>query len=257
MFKIVYFRRKNNTLWRLSDNIPLFISTFAALTFVMRKEMQTLLDDIELDIQELKCLMQAVSADANPALRVVARRHIQQMRARLDALQQSLDETPVVETVAPVTQTVVTPVTQTVVTPVTQSVVTPVSPIVSSEPLPAADIKEVETEAIVISESAEATPAVIVDTPKPMEPQPVASPILAERIKPATDLRHAISLNDSFRFAREIFGGDTARMNEVIRQLGAASSLDEALTLFSSAVQSDEENETLADFIELLKKYFS
>lgn len=249
MSEIVYFRRKNNTLWRLSDNNPLFISTFAALTFVMRKEMQTLLDDIELDIQELKCLMQAVSADANPALRVVARRHIQQMRARLDALQNLLDEVPAAETVAPA-----------VITPV---VVDSVTPVVSSEPMPAAVIEpapvieEVVTEVTVMPEPVAVTPVVMEETPKPIEPQPIASPILAERIKPATDLRHAISLNDSFRFAREIFGGDTARMNEVIRQLGAASSLDEALTLFSSTVQADEENETVADFIELLKKYFS
>lgn len=200
--------------------------------------MQTLLNDIELDIQELKCLMQAVSADANPALRVVARRHIQQMRARLDALQELLDEVPAAETVAPV-------------------VIAPASPVVSSEAMPTAIIEETVTEVTVIPESVETTPVVIVDTPKPIEPQPTASPILAERIKPATDLRHAISLNDSFRFAREIFGGDTARMNEVIRQLGAASSLDEALSLFSSTVQADEENETVADFIELLKKYFS
>lgn len=200
--------------------------------------MQTLLNDIELDIQELKCLMQAVSADANPALRVVARRHIQQMRARLDALQELLDEVPAAETVAPV-------------------VIAPASPVVSSEAMPTDIIEETVTEVTVIPESVETTPVVIVDTPKPIEPQPTASPILAERIKPATDLRHAISLNDSFRFAREIFGGDTARMNEVIRQLGAASSLDEALSLFSSTVQADEENETVADFIELLKKYFS
>ena len=54
--------------------------------------MQTLLNDIELDIQELKCLMQAISNDANPALRIVAKRNIQQMKARLDALQKMLDE---------------------------------------------------------------------------------------------------------------------------------------------------------------------
>lgn len=213
----------------------------------MLKEMQTLLDDIELDIQELKCLMQAVSADANPALRVVARRHIQQMRARLDALQNLLDEVPAAETVAPAPPVVVTPV----------------APIVSSEPMPAAVIEpapvieEVVTEVTVMPEPVAVTPVVMEETPRPIEPQPIASPILAERIKPATDLRHAISLNDSFRFAREIFGGDTARMNEVIRRLGAASSLDEALSLFSSTVQADEENETVADFIELLKKYFS
>ena len=47
-------------------------------------------------------------------------------------------------------------------------------------------------------------------------------------------------------------------MNEVIRQLGAAPSLEKALELFfSSTVNPDEENETVVDFIELLKKYFS
>ena len=40
--------------------------------------MQTLLNDIELDIQELKCLMQAISSDANPTLKIVAKRNIQQ-----------------------------------------------------------------------------------------------------------------------------------------------------------------------------------
>ena len=45
------------------------------------------------------------------------------------------------------------------------------------------------------------------------EEQPSPSAILGERIKPATDLRHAVSLNDSFRFTRELFGGDAARMN--------------------------------------------
>ena len=97
----------------------------------------------------------------------------------------------------------------------------------------------------------------------PVETAPVsdiaapASPILAERIKPAKDLRHAISLNDSFRFTRELFNGDTARMNEVVRRLGEASSLDEAMAVFISTVRPDEENEATADFVELLKKYFS
>ena len=42
----------------------------------MRKEMQTLLDDIELDIQELKYLMKVLATDANPTLKVVAKRNI-------------------------------------------------------------------------------------------------------------------------------------------------------------------------------------
>ena len=193
----------------------------------MRKEMQTLLDDIELDIQELKYLMQVLATDANPTLKVVAKRNIQQMRARLDALQKLLDETPVEEVAIPEA---------------------PVAPVVIPEPATAPEpVKSIPVEPVVV-EITKSEPSAIISS---------ASPILAERIKPATDLRHAISLNDSFRFAREIFGGDTARMNEVIRQLGAAPSLEKALELFSSTVNPDEENETVVDFIELLKKYFS
>ena len=210
----------------------------------MRKEMQTLLDDIELDIQELKYLMQVLATDANPTLKVVAKRNIQQMRARLDALQKLLDETPVEEVVIPEA-----PVAS-VVIPEPAAAPEPVKPTPVEEPVVVEITKPVE----VVSPKPESTP-------KPeSEPSAIissASPILAERIKPATDLRHAISLNDSFRFAREIFGGDTARMNEVIRQLGAAPSLEKALELFSSTVNPDEENETVVDFIELLKKYFS
>ena len=210
----------------------------------MRKEMQTLLDDIELDIQELKYLMQVLATDANPTLKVVAKRNIQQMRARLDALQKLLDETPVEEVAI---------------------AEAPVAPVVIPEPAAAPElVKPTPVEEPVV---VEITKPVEIVSPKPEStPKPEsessaiissASPILAERIKPATDLRHAISLNDSFRFAREIFGGDTARMNEVIRQLGAAPSLEKALELFSSTVNPDEENETVVDFIELLKKYFS
>ena len=210
----------------------------------MRKEMQTLLDDIELDIQELKYLMQVLATDANPTLKVVAKRNIQQMRARLDALQKLLDETPVEEVAIP--EAPVAPV----VIPESAAAPEPVKPTPVEEPVVVEITKSVE----IVSPKPESTP-------KPeSEPSAIissASPILAERIKPATDLRHAISLNDSFRFAREIFGGDTARMNEVIRQLGAAPSLEKALELFSSTVNPDEENETVVDFIELLKKYFS
>lgn len=177
----------------------------------MRKEMQTLLDDIELDIQELKYLMQTITAEPDSKLRIVAKRSIQQMRARLDELQKVLEETGSKVEEPQIVEIKVPELTG------------PVSP--KHEP-----------------EAPSSSPA---------------SPILAERIKPAIDLRHAISLNDSFRFAREIFGGNTARMNEVIRQLGDAPSLDKALELFSSLVNPDEENEAVVDFVELLKKYFS
>lgn len=156
------------------------------------KDMQTLLNDIELDIQELKCLMQAISSDANPTLKIVAKRNIQQMKARLEALQELLEEAPTA---------VVSPLEDSpaVTTPLTE----PISPV---EP-------------------------VVPDTVKMVCEEPETVPILAERIKPAKDLKHAISLNDSFRFVRELFAGDAARMNEVVRRLGEAPSLDKAMDI--------------------------
>ncbi len=171
--------------------------------------MQTLLNDIELDIQELKFLLQTVSTDANPMLRIVAKRNIRQMQARLDALQRLLEATPAGQTLV-------------------------------------AELPDTE-QPIAEGKSADLETA---------QPVAVPPPILAESIKPAADLRHAISLNDSFRFMRELFGGDAAKMNAVVAQLSEASSLDKAIDIFTSEVHPDEENEAAADFMELLRKYF-
>lgn len=171
--------------------------------------MQTLLNDIELDIQELKCLMQAITGDANSALRVVAKRSIQQMKTHLDELHKLLDEVPEV-------------------------VSTVIQAIKVEQEQPIANVAEP------VQSSASSS-----------------SPILAECIRPSTDLRHSISLNDSFRFIRELFNGDSSQMNEIVRQLGEAPTLDKAMDIFNSEVHPAEENEAAADFIELLKKYFS
>lgn len=154
--------------------------------------MQALLDDIELDIQELKCLIGAVSNQPDSALKNVAKRNILQMRSRLDLLLQRLDELPA--SVAP-------------------------------------------------------QPEIVVES--------VSSTILADRIKPANDLRRSISLNDSFRFSRELFGNDAELMNRIVQQISEMNSLDMALAFTASKVKVDEENEAMADFVELLKKYFN
>ncbi len=84
-----------------------------------------------------------------------------------------------------------------------------------------------------------------------------SSSVLGESIKTSAGLRHSISLNDSFRFSRELFGGDVELMNRVVEQLSAMSSYKTAVAFLSSKVNFNEENETLSDFLELLKKYFN
>ncbi|MEG2071517.1 MAG: hypothetical protein RR034_09110, partial [Bacteroidales bacterium] len=53
--------------------------------------MQGLLANIELDIQELKCLVGAFSQEPNAILRGVLKRNILQLHKRLDLLSQQLD----------------------------------------------------------------------------------------------------------------------------------------------------------------------
>ena len=89
-----------------------------------------------------------------------------------------------------------------------------------------------------------------------METIVVSSRSLAERIKMASDLSRSISLNDSFRFSRELFGGSMEQMNNVLHQIGEMSSLDAALVFLSSKIKVDEENEAMNDFVELLRKHF-
>ena len=176
--------------------------------------MLTILNDIELDMAELKCLIQAMGTDNNPALAEVARRNIRRMQRHLEDLAGSLQDfdDAKVPPSPPFPQTLSTPAPS------------PASPHTGQA-------------------SQEET------VPKP-------ATILAERIRPAVDLRHALSLNDKFRFSRELFGGDTARMNEVLNRIGQADSLDEALDIFTQEAHPEEGNEAANDFNELLKKYF-
>ena len=177
--------------------------------------MQILLNDIELDVQELKCLLQAVESGGGTALKSVAKRSIRQMQERLENLSQMLDRLEE-------TQTGEEPV-----------------PEVVSGPQHQADEGRFDVGGAV-RQAEEAAPA-----------------ILADRIRPIADLRHAISLNDSFRFTRELFAGNAALMNETVARIACVGSLEQATALLQASASWDEENEAAADFMELLKKYFS
>lgn len=223
-------------------------------------DMQALLNDIELDIQELKCLMEAVSRKPDSALREVAKRNIVQMRGRLDILLEQLDRGAIPENELP------------------DRIINPMPEPVSAA---AAEEEEEEEEEIVVGNpEKDEEPVIVPEAPEMPEPEQLelpevtvepaqsaevsmkietntaSTPILAERIKTAGDLRRSISLNDSFRFSRELFGGSMEQMNHVLQQIGEMHSLDAALVFLSSKIKVEEENEAKADLVELLKKYF-
>ncbi len=225
-------------------------------------DMQALLNDIELDIQELKCLMEAVSRKPDSALREVAKRNIVQMRGRLDILLEQLDRGALPENELP------------------ERIIKPMPEPVSAATAAAEEKEEEEEEIVVGNPEKDEEPVIVPEAPEmpeseqlelpevtvepaqsaevsmKIETNTASTPILAERIKTAGDLRRSISLNDSFRFSRELFGGSMEQMNHVLQQIGEMHSLDAALVFLSSKIKVEEENEAKADLVELLKKYF-
>ncbi|MCP3894183.1 MAG: hypothetical protein GY706_06090, partial [Bacteroides sp.] len=210
--------------------------------------MQGLLTDIELDIQELRYLTEAFLREPNAMLREVLKRNILQMRGRLDSMLQQLDVVEPVQEKRPIVKESI--VKEPVVKGEVAVAVVPVeAPVIEAPVIEARIVEPPVAEEKVIEEP-------IVEEPLDKEcVEP--TPILAERIRTGADLRRSISLNDSFRFSRELFGHDPELMNRVLQQIGEMSSYQAAVSFLTSKVHVEEENEAMNDLLELLKKYFN
>ena len=240
---------------------------------------QKLLTDIELDVHELKYLMDSFTKEPTPTLSELLKRSITRMQGRLDELQQEVDAVQVISPSA-VEETaeeedevagseedspVIIQSLESVVVKEDEegeAIVAEEKPVViaaaaetAAEEAAAAEEEEEEEE-----EEGKKEEPVIVEEPvvetvvKEEEPK---SAVLGESLKLSAGLRHAISLNDSFRFSRELFGGNTDLMNRVIEQISVMSSYKTAVAFLSSKVELNEEKEAVNDFLELLKKYFN
>lgn len=220
---------------------------------------QKLLTDIELDVHELKYLMDSFTKEPTPTLSELLKRSITRMQGRLDELQQEVDAVQVISPSA-VEETAEEE------DEVAGSEVDSPSIIQSLE---SAVVKEDEEGEIIVAE--EKPVVVVTEEGKKEEPAIVEEPVvetvvkeeepksvvLGESLKLSAGLRHAISLNDSFRFSRELFGGDTELMNRVIEQISVMGSYKTAVAFLSSKVELNEEKEAVNDFLELLKKFFN
>ena len=74
--------------------------------------------------------------------------------------------------------------------------------------------------------------------------------------KNLSDFRKAFSLNDRFRFRRELFGGNEEKMNKAISDLNDLSSYEESVTYLNKVLNWNIEDASVADFIKLLEKRF-
>ena len=235
---------------------------------------QKLLTDIELDVHELKYLMDSFTKEPTPTLSELLKRSITRMQGRLDELQQEVDAVQVIspsaveETAEEEDEVAGSEEDSPVIIQSLESVVVkedeegeaivaeekPVVIAAAAETAAAAAEEEEEEEEGKKEESAIVEEPVVETVVKEEEPK---SAVLGESLKLSAGLRHAISLNDSFRFSRELFGGDTDLMNRVIEQISVMSSYKTAVAFLSSKVELNEEKEAVNDFLELLKKFFN
>ena len=239
---------------------------------------QKLLTDIELDVHELKYLMDSFTKEPTPTLSELLKRSITRMQGRLDELQQEVDAVQVIspsaveETAEEEDEVAGSEEDSPVIIQSLESVVVKEDEegeaiVAEEKPVVIAAAAETAAEAAAEEEEEEEEeeegkkeePAIVeepvVETVvKEEEPK---SAVLGESLKLSAGLRHAISLNDSFRFSRELFGGDTDLMNRVIEQISVMSSYKTAVAFLSSKVELNEEKEAVNDFLELLKKFFN
>ena len=117
----------------------------------------------------------------------------------------------------------------------------------------------VETPALPVEETPKETPVRKEVDPAPVIPVAAKGNVslndLLEK-KNLSDFRKAFSLNDRFRFRRDLFHGNEEQMNQVIADLNQIDSLDEALRFIDTNLSWDMNNETVADFIKLLEKRY-
>ncbi len=71
-----------------------------------------------------------------------------------------------------------------------------------------------------------------------------------------SDFRKAFSLNDRFRFRRELFGGNEEKMNMVIADLNDIQSYEEAMDYLNNILKWNLEDPAVTDFIKMLEKRY-
>ena len=243
---------------------------------------QKLLTDIELDVHELKYLMDSFTKEPTPTLSELLKRSITRMQGRLDELQQEVDAVQVIspsaveETAEEEDEVAGSEEDSPVIIQSLESVVVKEDEegeaiVAEEKPVVIAAAAETAAEEAAAEEAAAEAADEEEEEGKKEEPAIVEEPVvetvvkeeepksavLGESLKLSAGLRHAISLNDSFRFSRELFGGNTDLMNRVIEQISVMSSYKTAVAFLSSKVELNEEKEAVNDFLELLKKYFN
>ena len=101
--------------------------------------------------------------------------------------------------------------------------------------------------------SADKEPAVPEDDNTPTERITIDEAFIRNKSK---DLRSAFSINDSFRFRRELFGNSAAEMADAINLAEAMQTFDEAEEYFYGDLGWDKDSEEVKEFMTIIRNHF-
>jgi hypothetical protein len=101
-------------------------------------------------------------------------------------------------------------------------------------------------------------------TPPPAPPPPLtaAAPLnagtegSANRQIATADMKKWLTLNDRFRFGRELFGGDMSLMNRTVAELNGINSYEKGVSYLKSCFGWNFEDEAVAEFLAVMEKCF-
>ena len=146
-----------------------------------------------------------------------------------------------------------------------EPVVAPEPSVVQSEPAPEpTPVSQPESTPVSEPEPVEApTPAPEEVEPEAeteeFEPDPDDQPLTLDEAlhrDMTKDLRQAFSLNDRYRYRRELFGNSDSVMNETLNLIEAMHSFDEAEDYFYNDLQWEHDSPEVADFMVIIKNHF-
>jgi len=215
--------------------------------------MEMILADLELDLREIKYLTNGLSNKADKTLIEIAKRRIKEMQSHLDVLLQEIDYT--LEDQEIHQEEVITE-------NIHNNIISPVLPVeteltestfIETQSIQTESItQEIQSNTLIVETDVIIDEGITIHTEKTVV-------TLAEKIKPNINLRESFTLNDTFRFSRELFNGDVDFMNHVLEEISSLETIEEVSSCLQEKLNLDnpEENEALNELLELVEKYFA
>ena len=124
---------------------------------------------------------------------------------------------------------------------------------------PDIEVEFIEADDDTVPEPEDEMPIPPVPTEFPEDDEAPAAPLrVDEKLQRhlSKDIRKAISLNDRFRFQRELFAGSANAMDTAIEHIEVMTSYGNAELYFYSQLNWDRENEVVKDFMAIVRNHF-